>query len=402
MLNQIVSIIEKADPVDETEQFCEEDLLLDDEFCKQERKCSPSPNSQTDMIAVNINDIQREDCPVKIESSPVSLQSPILDNCEATPDDKPKSETITPLKTISSVESHDPFFKKITDEAASDAYRCKLVELQELICNFKKFKTMTIGCLQSYQSEMDKLGRGEITDGLLSEMENHTLPNTEKSLSEINAHFHCIEQEIRKEAVGDRALETLCGYLQGNVRQLESQVTILNEEKHRLLENEQRLLSETSTTIPVQNHSDGGEAEQKKMRRKLDKAQSESSEKQAMISVLYTEKEDLRHRLEMCEARLETVAATPQAKVNDSHFFQSIAGRGQLGLRVTAAVTRIDYYTLRLGKVAYSNAVVRVLIAVYLIIIHLWVFYVISSSVHMLPSLAESVHDHEMHFNNNH
>jgi hypothetical protein len=64
------------------------------------------------------------------------------------------------------------------------------------------------------------------------------------------------------------------------------------------------------------------------------------------------------------------------------------------GPSVQRAASALDLSTMHLARFLRQNAALRLCVAIYAVLLHLYVFHVVSSVVHLMPHVGHDVHDH--------
>eukprot|EP01064_Diplonema_japonicum_P003351 TRINITY_DN12172_c0_g3_i1.p1 TRINITY_DN12172_c0_g3~~TRINITY_DN12172_c0_g3_i1.p1 ORF type:complete len:382 (+),score=103.42 TRINITY_DN12172_c0_g3_i1:70-1215(+) len=379
MLNQIVSIIEKVDIEEKKTEEKEDGGDANEDETAEIGGASP-PREEDEKKDTNK------------EPEPAQAQEAI-----ATPEHRSaEAETLSDEMFPSQPTARSITPASIDSERIRQMYTAKLAELEEVLLQYHTFKVYVTSCFEAYQSQLEKMASGNATECLVEQIKNHELPKIHLASKDIQIWA----DGIRQEAVTE--LHTAGPQIQ-NLMQTVKELSVENGALEVQIDGLRSQLAKQQVEAPPKEIAIDIDAPQEKvavhsdyekLKSKLCKMSGEMSEKQAMLSALYNEKEELRARLEAATVKLELCNTVPQHQVDESKFFQSLAGRGRWGMRITTTASRVDFYTMRFGKFLYSNAVIRVLIAMYLIMIHLWVFFVITSYVHMLPHMSQNVHDH--------
>eukprot|EP01061_Rhynchopus_euleeides_P003828 TRINITY_DN13113_c0_g1_i1.p1 TRINITY_DN13113_c0_g1~~TRINITY_DN13113_c0_g1_i1.p1 ORF type:complete len:466 (+),score=131.21 TRINITY_DN13113_c0_g1_i1:654-2051(+) len=277
-------------------------------------------------------------------------------------------------------------------------YREKVAELHDVLEHYTAFRkhavhclTEAVACLQAERPQQDAVD-------LAASLERD-IPSAAKSSQEVESWYRVLRQEAVTEAAGGRSLQVAMMHMQETIRQLESEL----QEKSKHAPTAAAVTSAVSPSSgPTAAPPASGALEEEvtKLRRKLSKATSDLGAKQATLSVLYDEKENLRVLLDVAKAKIVNMEAAPQQQLDDSKLFKSLSHKGRWGARLVTAASRVDFFTMRFGRIMYTNATIRVGIALYFILLHVWVFYVVTSYVHLLPHTSHSIHDHQKLFDN--
>ncbi|KAJ9470099.1 hypothetical protein DIPPA_32762 [Diplonema papillatum] len=284
-------------------------------------------------------------------------------------------------------------------DGAVELYRSKLAELHDALSEAARFKQHCERCFSSYQAALQRRQLPEATADLLSQIENYELPTVKRTVGEARSWLACVREEAEREATGERELASAASHMQRAIKDLEDRLTAAHEEKNALRDelDKNRVSAAQVQKLLLQQRTTGkrqGDDEMVKVRQKLVRISGELAEKQALVGALYEEKETLRTRLEGAEVRLELMNTVPQQKIDESRVFRSLSGIGPWGVRLHRLADRLDTQVMQLGRFLYSNALIRVTLASYLVVIHVWVFYLVGSYVHM-PHMSSPVHDHE-------
>ena len=456
MLNQIVSIIEKADPdqdVSGGEESCGDDVssslatpLTHSKTVEHSRNApsscgTPPPPADAGDVCIDLSTFSdpghalrsKSECSVASRGR----NTPARDNDESRsvksliyrslsipyiaektgPEKTPEAKTVLSSQDtlLSDAYDNDPAsladmsvtalcslvrIKTAQEQAAVEKYREKLVNLHDFLAQYSSFQKRTSNMLGDCQNA---LAAARVTSKDISSFKEtlrEEISSAERTAHEVEAWYRLVRRETETEATGERALQVVTSHLQGTIQRLEEEVAELKAREEAAVERSSVALVEASSVPVVRSDVVEGNEEIEKLKRRLQKATADSGTKQMTLGVLYEEKEDLRVRLDAALKQLSTVDVVPQQQLDDSKLFQTLSHRGQWGARVATAVTRVDGVTMRFGRMLYANAIVRVSIALYFILLHLWVFWVVTQYVHVLPHTAESIHEHQKLFDN--
>lgn len=121
-------------------------------------------------------------------------------------------------------------------------------------------------------------------------------------------------------------------------------------------------------------------------------------ELQATHSSLRAQHDQAMAMLAKREAELEELRSNAEGSqrqdVQGSRLFQAISEQSPLGARVTRVAAAFDVASLQVGRLLRSNAPLRVFICLYVLILHLYMFHIVTSVVHVMPHVGVDVHDH--------
>ena len=305
-------------------------------------------------------------------------------------------------------------------------YRSKLADLHNVMEDYTAFRKLALKQMGDCRAAAASGDAAEVS-ALLATVDSHVLDREERTTAEVQSWYTTLRREALSEAAGARGLEALTQHLQATVQDLEGQLQEAiaaaaaaataapparlalplpatreagsEAERPSLPPLEAAAAAEAEAVAVAAAAAATAEDELQRLRKKVGKCTAEAGAKQATISALYGEKEELRLRLDDALTRLEHANTLPQGQVDESKFFKTLSHRGRWGEQVVTAATRLDYYALFVGRILYSHASIRVFIALYLVFMHLWVFFVVSSYVHLLPH-TQSIHEHQQLFEN--
>eukprot|EP00760_Papus_ankaliazontas_P021247 PhM_4_TR18662/c0_g1_i2/m.19907 len=207
-------------------------------------------------------------------------------------------------------------------------------------------------------------------------------------------------------------------HLETVVHSLTATVDNLEKTNARLRKNEARLESEcsavqTNATIEINGLRSAVDAlEQRlqdathsstdhdRMMERLTSVQDELRFRSSCLDLTVRERDTLQRERDQLEGRVKELElhASEIKDISSSVFFQNLSTRRWGGRGIAAVARRLDAVSLRTAYMLRANVVLRLMIVLYVLILHLWVFYLVTSYVHMLPHMAENVHEHKMHF----
>jgi hypothetical protein len=130
---------------------------------------------------------------------------------------------------------------------------------------------------------------------------------------------------------------------------------------------------------------------------RLGKMATALQQKDAESGVLREEVDSLSKKLIERENEIEQMRESNlgMEEVKEIRMFKALDQSPSVwGKGITRAATVLDRLSLKTGTFLKSNARIRLIIALYVILLHLYVFHVVTSVVHVMPHSAEDAHDH--------
>jgi DNA repair exonuclease SbcCD ATPase subunit len=164
------------------------------------------------------------------------------------------------------------------------------------------------------------------------------------------------EAELRARALAERLIEK------------QSQLETLNSEKAALtieLEKAKQRIKEVELVSRITPLSNEASRRQRRAHHTLD---------------IYDDNDDDQHH--------DVDSAVP---VKTSRVFRSLSTRGFFARKLASGMQWIDSISIQSARHLRINPILRVLFVLYIIVIHAWVFYILASTVHILPA------HHELH-----
>ena len=81
-------------------------------------------------------------------------------------------------------------------------------------------------------------------------------------------------------------------------------------------------------------------------------------------------------------------------ELSDTKVIQSIERKWWWGKGVKRAAVVADVAAVQVGRLLRNHAILRLFVGFYLIVLHVYVFHVVSSVLHSIPHVGDDVHDH--------
>ena len=84
----------------------------------------------------------------------------------------------------------------------------------------------------------------------------------------------------------------------------------------------------------------------------------------------------------------------PRGLIQTTKVYRSIPTEKWWGKTLQQGITTMDSSSMKAGRFLRQNAAVRLAFVAYIIIVHLYMFYLSTLGMHTLPAAGHDVHDH--------
>ena len=175
---------------------------------------------------------------------------------------------------------------------------------------------------------------------------------------------------------------------------------ISEEEDHTKVMDQLR--QELAAALAANNHDRHIAADHEKKNEELRRMTAKALSLQAAVGTMQQQIQSQNEQVAILTNVLATRDAemaslsVERAQLRDlekTRIYQAMSNRWW-GPSVQRAATALDLSTMHLAKFLRKNAVLRLVVALYAVVLHVYVFHLVASVVHLMPHVGHDVHDH--------